>query len=118
MRKELRAMEIIITEMKRCVLVSVSGRVDGSTAPDLDKAIKSLQDNGHFRIVLDMGGVTFLSSAGIGVLIGGWKTSRRWNRGDVRLANLPPKIMDVLELTGLDKHFTQFDSTVEAVGSF
>lgn len=111
-------MEIIITEMKRCVLVSVSGRVDGSTAPDLAKALKSLQDAGHFRIVLDMGGTTFLSSAGIGVLVSSWKAARRWNRGDVRLANLTPKIKDVLELTGLDEHFTQFDSTVEAVGSF
>jgi len=43
---------------------------------------------------------------------------RRFNRGDLRLANVPPRISEVLDLTGLNDHFAQFSSNVEAVGSF
>ncbi len=111
-------MEITTSEMKRCILVNVAGRIDGSTAPELEQTLKNFMDTGHYRFVLDMGGVTFLSSAAIRVLVSAWRTSRRFNRGNLYLANVPPRISEVLELTGLDEHFTQFSSTVEAVGSF
>ena len=111
-------MEITSLEMNRCVLVTVTGRIDGSTAPELEQALKTLTDSGHYRLVLDMGGVTFLSSAGIRVLVSTWKTVRHLGRGDLRLANLPSRISEVLDLTGLTYHFPQFSSSVEAVGSF
>ncbi|MBK6433954.1 MAG: STAS domain-containing protein [Anaerolineae bacterium] len=111
-------MEITSSELKRCVLVNINGRIDGSSAPEMEQALKALMDSGHYRLVLDIGGVTFLSSAGIRVLVSTWKTVRRFNRGDLRLANVPPRISEVLDLTGLNDHFAQFSSNVEAVGSF
>jgi len=111
-------MELTTSELKRCVLVNVSGRIDGSTAPELEQTLKTLLDSGHYRFVLDVGGVTFLSSAGIRVLVSTWRAARRFNRGDLRLANVPARISEVLDLTGLNDHFAQFSSTVEAVGSF
>jgi len=52
------------------------------------------------------------------VLVATLKQVRRWNRGDLRLAALPPRIIDVLKLAGLDVLFQSFDSAVDAVGSF
>ncbi len=111
-------MEITTTQLKRCDLVTVTGRVDGSTAPDLERALRSITDDGRFRIVLDLGGTEFMSSAGLRALISTWKTVRRFNRGDIVLANVPPKIDAVLDLAGLKSQFRIFPTATEAVGSF
>ncbi len=110
-------MEIEVKQLKRASLVKVSGRVDSSNAPDLEKALKELMEQGQFRVVVDMSGLNFISSAGLRVLISTAKTCRRWNRGDVYLAALPKPIMDTFELAGLTRVFKIFPDVVEAVGN-
>jgi anti-sigma B factor antagonist len=111
-------MEIITKELKRVQLVSVSGRVDHESAPKLEQILNELIDAGQYRIVLDMGGVNYISSAGLRVLVGGRKAVRRWNRGDLRLASLQPLVRETFELVGFTRIFDIYDDTVEAVGSF
>lgn len=111
-------MEVKTKELKRVHLVEVSGRVDSATAPHLETALREIMAHEHFRIVIDMQGLEYLSSAGLRVLVWGLKQTHRWNRGDIRLANLPPRIKEVLRLAGLDVLFKVYDSTVDAVGSF
>lgn len=110
-------MDIETKQLKRTSLVKVSGRVDSSNAPDLEKALQELMEQGQFRIVVDMSGLNFISSAGLRVLISTAKTCRRWNRGDVYLAALPQPIMETFELAGLTRVFKIFPDVVEAVGN-
>ncbi len=110
-------MDIQIKQLKRASLVKISGRVDSSTAPDLEKALKELMEQGQFRIVVDMSDLSFISSAGLRVLISTAKTCRRWNRGDVYLASLPQHIMETFELAGLTRVFKIFPDAVEAIGN-
>jgi anti-sigma B factor antagonist len=111
-------MEISIKQLKRVDVVTVSGRIDSSTAPELERALHSLLDADRFRICLDLENLEYLSSAGIKILISTLKTCKRWNRGDLRLANVPPYIAEVLELAGLTPLFKIYPNLVEAVGSF
>ena len=111
-------MEVTKTQLKRCDLVTVKGRVDGSTAPKLDQALKDITNAQRYRIVIDLGEVDYISSAGLRVIISAQKTCRRWNRGDVRLANLSERVSEVFNLAGLKPLFNIYESTVEAVGSF
>lgn len=111
-------MEITAKHLKRVDVVTVSGRIDSSTAPDLDKVLTSIMDAGRFRICLDLKGLEYVSSAGIKVLISTLKTCKRWNRGDLRLANMPPYIAEVLDLAGLTPLFKVYSNLAEAVGSF
>ncbi|MBC8446324.1 MAG: STAS domain-containing protein [Chloroflexi bacterium] len=111
-------MEISSSGLKRCDLVTLSGRIDSSTAPKVEEVLKRITDAGRFRIVLDMSGVDFTSSAFLRVLIKYLKLCKRWNRGDVRLAALTPRIADVLDLAGLMPLFRTFDDATLAVGSF
>ena len=60
----------------------------------------------------------FMSSAGLRALLSALKQVRRFNRGDVRLANLPDKIKKAFDLAGLLEVFKVFDNSVDAVGSF
>jgi anti-sigma B factor antagonist len=102
-------MEVTTIKYKHCNLISVKGRVDSGTAPDLAKAIAKSTD---------LGGVDFLSSAGLRVLMLAQKTCKRYNRGEVKLAKVPPKIKSALDLVGFTILFNFYNDSVSAVGSF
>jgi anti-sigma B factor antagonist len=111
-------MEFSSIDLKRCTLVRLSGRIDGSIAPELGANLRNLTDAGHYKLVLNMKDVTYTSSAALRELISTWKNCRRWNRGDMRLAEVNPNIRKVLDLTGLSTQFVIFDTEAQAVGSF
>jgi len=111
-------LEITSQELRRCDLVKVSGRVDSESAPELGRVLNDIIEAGRFKIVLNLSDVTFMSSAGLRQLIDVLKTCKRWNRGNLLLAEVPPKLHDVLELAGLLSIFSVYKSEAEAVGSF
>ena len=111
-------MELESLDMKRCSLIRLSGRIDGSVAPELGSQLRSVTDAGRYKIVVNMQDVSYASSACLRELVSAWKTCRRWNRGDLRLAELSGPVDKVFELTGLKKQFQVFDTEAEAVGSF
>jgi len=111
-------MNIETSELKRCDLVEVAGRIDSSNADDLMVAINAIQKAGRHKIVMDLSKLEFMSSKGWWVLIQAQKASKRYNRGEVLLAAVPPKIKDALDLVGINKLFTQYDDPIDAVGSF
>ena len=111
-------MEISVKQYKHCDLLSIQGKVDSYTAPDLTKAIETLNDNGQFKIVLDLGGLDYMSSAGFRALLIGQRNCKRYNRGEIVLARVPKKICDALELTGFTPLFRIFEDATAAVGGF
>jgi anti-sigma B factor antagonist len=111
-------MAIEITDYKRCSLVKMNGRIDSSTGDSLMKAFEDLQENGVYKLVFDMSEVDFMSSKGWWVLIQTQKASKRYNRGELLLANVPEKIISSLDLVGMSHYFKVFDDVVSAVGYF
>lgn len=111
-------LEISTKQFKRCDLVQATGRIDSNTAPQLAEAFDAIIEANRYRIVFDMGGVNFISSAGLRVLINVQKTCKRWNRGELVLANVPQRVYDALDLAGFVPLFEFSDDVVEAVGDF
>lgn len=102
---------------KRCDILRLSGRIDSSTAPDFEAAVNEIMNAGRYHIVLNVKDLSFMSSAGLRVLITASKECRK-HRGDVRLTEVNEKIADVLSLAGLTELFQIFTSEGEAAGSF
>lgn len=111
-------MEIQHTPLKRCDVIKVKGRIDSATAPKFAEKMNDILENGRYRIVVDLDGMDFISSAGLRVLISTQKTCKRYNRGEVVLANVPETIMASLELAGFTPLFKIFNDAVSAVGNF
>lgn len=105
-------------QLERCDLFILHGRIDSSKAPEVEAAFTSVTDQGRFRFVLDMSGVAFVSSAFLRVLMTNHKLVKRFNRGNIYLAAMSPKIIEVLELAGILEMFQVYDSATEAVGSW
>lgn len=111
-------MEIATRDLKRCTVIEVSGRVDSATAPQLAAVLNDLMEHGQYHLVLDMGDVDFISSAGLRVLIDTQKTCQRLSRGELVLADVPEPIYEALDLAGFLALFSFYDEVVDAVGSF
>jgi len=111
-------MEITTQKFKHCDLLSVKGKVDSFTAPDLIKAIEKLNNENRFKIILDLSQMEYMSSAGFRAMLLGQRNCKRYNRGEIILAAVPKKVMDALELTGFTPLFKIFDEITSAVGNF
>lgn len=111
-------MDISTSQYKRCDVVKAAGRIDGSTAPQLEEAMKSVMDAGRYKIILDMSDINFMSSAGWWVLIRTQKNCKRFNRGELVLACIDDKIRSSLDLVGMGHYFRIFDNVTSAVGNF
>ena len=104
---------------KRVDLFTLSGRIDSSNANEFDAAVKSALAEGRHNLVLDLSGVSYMSSAGLRVIVAALRECKKLpNNGDVRLSSLSERVAEVLELAGLDSMFQTFDDTTAAVGSF
>ena len=102
---------------KRCELITVSGRIDSSSAPDFDQALKDTMNAGNHNIALELNGVSYMSSAGLRGLVSAMRECKK-NRGKVVLANPSDRVNEVLELAGLATLFEIYEDATAAVGSF
>jgi anti-sigma B factor antagonist len=111
-------MEITTQEFKHCDLITIKGRVDSSTASQLAQALESANESGKYKLVVDMTGLEYMSSAGFRALLAAQRNSKKYNRGEVVLVNVPDRIREALELAGFTELFKTFDDTLTAVGHF
>lgn len=111
------AMNISVESMKRVDLVTVSGRIDSSNASEFEGSLKELTGNGRTNLVLNLNGVTYMSSAGLRTLVSTLKECKK-RGGDVRLAAPSERVGEVLSLAGLDALFKVYEDDTSAVGSF
>jgi anti-sigma B factor antagonist len=94
-------------------VLAVKGEIDVYSAPRLRERLVELVSEGHRQIIVDLEGVDFLDSTGLGVLVGGLKRLRT-NGGDLSLVCTQPRILKVFEITGLTTVFSIATSVDEA----
>ena len=79
------------------VTLHISGRLDTTTAPELEAAVNAMPDDVN-ALTLDMTEVAYISSAGLRVLLGAQKKMNQI--GSMKLTGVCEAVMDVLEITG------------------
>jgi anti-sigma B factor antagonist len=97
-------------------VISVTGEIDVYTAPTLRERLNELVAEGEYHLVVDMAGVDFLDSTGLGVLVGGLKRTRA-HEGTLQLVCDQEKILKVFRITGLTKVFPIHATLNEALSS-
>ena len=105
-----------VTERNGYAVLAVFGEVDVYTAPHFRERLIELVSEGKHRIVVDLEGVDFLDSTGLGVLVGGLKRLRSHD-GDLLLVCTQSHILKVFEITGLTKVFSIYVTIDDAVAS-
>jgi len=101
----------------RTALLLIQGFLDAHTFERLEEEINGLFDEDIHRLVVDISGVDYISSAGAGVFIGAI-TEAQENSGDIVLVNPTPNVLDVFDLLGLTQIFSICKTKEEALGAF
>lgn len=96
------------------VLLTVRGFLDAHTFEELERTINDLFDQNHYKLVVDLSGLDYISSAGAGVFIGAIGTAQE-NDGNIILMKPSPNVKEVFDLLGLSQIFTFKDTREEAV---
>lgn len=79
------------------LVIALEGRLDTSTAPNLEAELKSSLD-GVEELVLDFTKLEYISSAGLRVVLGAQKTMTK--QGEMKLTGVNDEVMEVFEITG------------------
>jgi anti-sigma B factor antagonist len=96
-----------------CVLTIV-GEVDIYTSPALKSALASAAADGCTTVVVDLNGVGFIDSSGLGVLVGALRRAREAG-GDLRVVSAQESVARILRITGLDRVFALHATLDEAL---
>ena len=94
-------------------VVTVSGRVDSQTAPQLDDALAQLAAGGKNKIVLDLKGVDYMSSAGLRSIVKAAQAAKGAG-GELRLAGASEAVETVLRTVGMLQMFKLYTNSGEA----
>ena len=97
-------------------VVDVKGEIDVYTAPKLREKLIELVSEGSYDVVVNLEGVDFLDSTGLGVLVGALKRVKAHD-GSLALVCTQDKILKILKITGLTKVFPIHSTVDEAVGA-
>ena len=86
-------------------VVLISGEIDVSTAPMVRDALDAALDGGARRLTLDLAGVGFVDSSGLGVLVGALRRLQEERDGRLLVDNVQEPVRKVFEITGLGPMF-------------
>ena len=112
-------MELSERRIGDVVIVDVSGRITLQAGGDqrLKDKVRSLLQQGHLKLLLNLGGVSYVDSAGLGEIVSSLATVKS-NGGSLKLLNVTKRLHDLLAITRLVTVFETFDSEAEGVTSF
>ena len=107
----------IRTERKGEVLVAgANDRIDGANAREFQEALQSVIQDNDRAVVLDLGQLTYISSAGLRVILLVGKMLQRQN-GNLAVCSLTESVREVFSISGFDKIIPTHDSQEDAVAS-
>ena len=107
----------ISTERKGEVLVALTeGRVDGANAHEFQNALQAVIEDSDRAVVLDLGRLTYISSAGLRVILLIARTLQRQD-GSLAVCSLSGPVREVFEISGFDKIIQTHDTQAQAIAA-
>lgn len=111
------ALKLTTRTEKDVTVIMCNGRiVFGEESSQLREQIKTLLGQTK-KIVLNLGGVSYIDSGGLGILVALYTTARS-SGGDIKLANLTQRVGDILQITKLSTIFEVYEGEQNAINSF
>jgi len=106
-----------LLEDKKIFVIETPERIDAANSPKLKDMISDTVSKGIFKIVIDMSKTNFIDSSGLGALVSKISVCKN-NNGDVRLVVLSDRVLEILEITHLNKILKLYKTLDEAIASF
>jgi len=112
------SLNVEIRESNGVTIFELEGKIlVGESSQKLHDAIRERLKAGARKLVLQLSGVTYIDSSGVGQIVGALTATRQVG-GEVRLADLTPKVRDLMTITNLNRLFDLNQTEAAAVSSF
>jgi len=98
-------------------VIKVGGYIDTTTSAEVERALDSILRDGRNKVIIDLGNVDYISSAGWGIFISEIKGIRE-KGGDLKLVNMIPDVYEVFELLEFHYILKAFDTIEDAINDF
>ena len=109
-------MNIQFRDSAGVTVVAVAGKLDALTAADYETTMKALLADGKTRCVVDFSELTYISSAGLRVVLAAAKSTKAAG-GETRFAGVTGNVLAVIEMTGFNSILSLHDSVDAALGA-
>ncbi len=100
-------------EIKQFQIIETTGRLDVTHAPLFEKEVQKYIDDGHKKLIIDMNGVDYISSAGLRSILISAKAIKKI-QGEIRFCDLTEIVEEVFTISGFKSMFKIFDSVTAA----
>ena len=110
-------MQIFEQRTDGVITLRLDGRLDASTSQDFKARVTDLVQAGFVNIVMDMSGVDFIDSSGIGALVAALRAATALG-GAIKIAALQSPVRSIFELTRMHRIFEIFGDSAAAAASF
>lgn len=110
-------MDSQITQSGQVTIVAPKGNLDAAAAGKLRRTLREFIDQGKTRLVVDLGGVPYIESAGLGELVSAMKRAREAG-GDLRLCAPQGEVLRIFEVTWLNRAILLYPTRQDAVASW
>ena len=114
--QDVRQMDIQTERNDGTLIAKAEGRIDGVNARDFEEALKAAISSDDSTVVMDLEGLSYISSAGLRVILLIAKTLRKRN-AELLLCSLSDPIREVFEISGFDKIIPVHASREQALAS-
>jgi|SRR5215472_15397291 len=112
------SLKINTREVKDIIVIDLSGRITlGEAAAAVREEIHDEIGHGHRKLLLNLGDVSYIDSAGLGELTSAY-TSVKNRSGELKLVNLTQRVHDLMQITKLYTVFDVYDDEKKAIASF
>lgn len=98
-------------------LIRIKGYIDTTTSSEVSAKQSEIINGGTYQLIIDMGGVNYVSSAGWGVFVGEIRNIRE-NGGDLKIVQMTPDVFEVFEMLEFNRILDYYETIEEAVNDF
>ena len=110
-------MDIDVTQASGVTVVAPRGDLDMATVAEVRRTLAGLIDGWQSRVLMDLGGVGYVDSSGLGAMVAAMKRARAAG-GDVRLRALQDDVRGIFELTRFARVMSIHPTRQEALASW
>lgn len=107
-------MNVTTTEVNEVTVVSVEGKVDTNSSPALEQALSELVAAGKVNLLADFSELSFISSAGLRVLLATAKKTKAQS-GELRVCAMNPTVKEVFDISGFSTILPVFETREQAL---
>jgi anti-sigma B factor antagonist len=112
------SVKINVRRTDNATILTVTGRITlGASGPSIQGCVREVFNTGHRNIIIDLAGVTYLDSSGLGQLVGSYATAVSQG-SEIKLLNLNKRVYDLMQTTKLYTVFQIYTDEATAAQSF